>query len=104
MPDADYCLSLDLSKLTFPNGFILRCMVFGGRAEEYPEELTVYGGQLTGGTVDAKNDHRLVMSAAIAALRCKEPVTIIGAEAVNKSYPTFFDDYQALGGKVEFVG
>lgn len=73
----------------------------GGRAAELSDGLTVYGGQLTGGTVNAENDHRLVMAAAIAALRCAEPVTIIGAEAVNKSYPSFFEDYQALGGKIQ---
>lgn len=75
----------------------------GGKADELPDGLTVWGGQLNGGSVDARNDHRLVMSAAIAALRCKEPVTILGAEAVNKSYPAFFDDYQALGGKIEIA-
>ncbi len=70
----------------------------GGHAEELPDGLTVYGGQLRGGTVNAQNDHRLVMAAAIAALHCQQPVTILGAEAVNKSYPAFFDDYRALGG------
>ena len=70
----------------------------GGKVDEHPNGLTVYGGQLQGGTVDAQNDHRLVMAAAIAALKCREPVTIIGAEAVNKSYPAFFDDYRSLGG------
>lgn len=74
----------------------------GGKVDELPDGLTVYGGQLRGGTVDAKNDHRLVMAAAIAAIRCSEPVTILGAEAVNKSYPTFFEDYRALGGRVTF--
>lgn len=76
----------------------------GAKVDELPDGLTVYGGQLCGGTVDAKNDHRLVMSAAIAALRCSDPVTILGAEAVNKSYPSFFDDYQALGGRIETAG
>lgn len=71
----------------------------GGKADESPDGLCVYGGQLSGGTVDAQNDHRLVMAAAIAALRCAAPVTILGAEAVNKSYPSFFADYAALGGK-----
>ena len=70
----------------------------GGSADEYPDGLCVYGGQLKGGIVDAQNDHRLVMAASIAALRCKEPVTILGAEAVNKSYPSFFTDYEKLGG------
>jgi 3-phosphoshikimate 1-carboxyvinyltransferase len=76
----------------------------GAKVDELPDGLTVYGGQLCGGTVDAKNDHRLVMSAAIAALRCSDPVKILGAEAVNKSYPSFFDDYQALGGCIDIAG
>ena len=73
----------------------------GGNVLEHPDGLTVYGGQLVGGTVNAQNDHRLVMAAAVAALRCKSPVRILGAEAVNKSYPAFFDDYRTLGGIAE---
>ena len=71
----------------------------GGRCEELPDGLTVHGGTLTGGTVDGANDHRIVMAAAIAAAACTEPVTILGAEAVRKSYPDFWEEYQRLGGK-----
>ncbi|MBE6850434.1 MAG: 3-phosphoshikimate 1-carboxyvinyltransferase [Ruminococcus sp.] len=53
---------------------------------------------LHGGTVDSFGDHRIAMCAAIAATRCTEAVTILGAECVEKSYPAFFDDYQSLGG------
>lgn len=56
--------------------------------------------QLFGGFVDGFGDHRIVMAAAIAALRCEHPVVIEGAEAVNKSYPKFFEDLVTLGGKV----
>ena len=73
----------------------------GGHVEEKSDSLTVFSSVLRGGTVDAQNDHRLVMAAAIAALGCEEPVTILGAEAVNKSYPSFFSDYIALGGRAE---
>ena len=38
---------------------------------------------------------------AIAATRCEKPVTVLGAECVQKSYPAFWEDYAALGGKVE---
>ena len=48
------------------------------------------GGMLKGGVVSSWGDHRIVMSAAIAAILCTEPVVITGAEAVNKSYPGFF--------------
>ena len=71
----------------------------GGFVEELPDALIVHGGQpLTGGTVDGANDHRIVMAAAIAATACCAPVTILGAEAVSKSYPDFWEEYQRLGG------
>ena len=38
------------------------------------------------------------MMAAIAATRCREPVTLLGAECVKKSYPNFWEDYKRLGG------
>ena len=40
------------------------------------------------------------MMAAVAATRCTGAVEIHGAEAVNKSYPLFFEHYRALGGSV----
>lgn len=73
----------------------------GGCAEATETTLTVYGTGLRGGTVDSRNDHRIAMSAAIAATVCTEPVTILGAECTEKSYPKFFAEYQSLGGKYE---
>ncbi len=61
-----------------------------------PDWLRIPGGGLTGGTVQSHNDHRIAMSAAIAATVCKNPVTIVGAEAVRKSYPGFFGDLDRL--------
>ena len=71
----------------------------GGQVEEGPDFLTVRGGPLTGGTVDSANDHRIAMAAAIAATGCTGPVTIRGAECVQKSYPDFWEDYRSLGGR-----
>ena len=73
----------------------------GGRAWATEDTLTVCGTGYRGGTVDAQNDHRIAMSAAIAATVCTEPVTVLGAEAVKKSYPKFWDEYARLGGKYE---
>ena len=76
----------------------------GGQAEEAPDSLTIHGiSALTGGTVDGANDHRIVMAAAIAATACTAPVTILGAQAVNKSYPSFWEEYQRLGGDVHVL-
>ncbi len=76
----------------------------GGQVEEGPDWLAIPGTRfLRGGTVDGANDHRIVMAAAIAATRCTGPVTILGAEAVNKSYPTFWEEYKRLGGEFDVL-
>ena len=75
----------------------------GGRANEGPDFLTVQGGTLTGGTVDCANDHRIAMAAAIAATACTGPVTLRGAECVQKSYPDFWEVYQSLGGEIRVL-
>ena len=58
---------------------------------------------LHGGDVSSFGDHRIVMAAAIAALRCSGDVIIHGAEAVEKSYPDFFRDYNLLGGNANVI-
>jgi 3-phosphoshikimate 1-carboxyvinyltransferase len=50
---------------------------------------------LNGGTVDSANDHRIAMSAAIASLACRGAVSITRFEAINKSYPTFLENFEA---------
>ncbi len=73
----------------------------GGDVEELPDGLVVTGkARLAGGEADSANDHRIAMSAAIAAIACDGPVLLHGAQAVNKSYPAFWADYARLGGNV----
>ena len=73
----------------------------GCAVDEGAESLTIHGGApLTGGTVDGCGDHRIVMAAAVAATAASSPVTILGAQAVAKSYPDFFRDFEALGGNL----
>ena len=73
----------------------------GGKAEANDTTLMVYGTGLHGGIVDCRNDHRIAMSAAIAATVCDSPVILLGAQCVEKSYPKFFHDYTSLGGQYE---
>ena len=61
----------------------------GGRVEEEPDGLRIAGSGLRGGVADPCGDHRLAM-AAVAALACREPVTIKDAECVEKSYPAWW--------------
>lgn len=69
----------------------------GADITELEDGLVIRGkAQLTGGTVDAMGDHRIAMSAAVAACACTEPVTVMGAECVEKSYPRFWQDFEQL--------
>ncbi|MNJ03084.1 3-phosphoshikimate 1-carboxyvinyltransferase [compost metagenome] len=51
---------------------------------------------IKGATVDSCNDHRLAMAAAILALKAEDTVHIIQADAVNKSYPAFFEHLNTI--------
>jgi 3-phosphoshikimate 1-carboxyvinyltransferase len=72
----------------------------GANIIELPEGLLIEGKEmLDGGVVNSWNDHRIVMALAVAALRCKNPVIINDSNAINKSYPDFFNDFVELGGE-----
>ena len=82
---------------------------FGVSVTEEPDGLVITGrpSGFTGGFVDGHNDHRIVMAAAIAGTRAATGtisggktavVDISYMEAVQKSYPDFWADYQAAGG------
>ena len=75
----------------------------GGGAEERMDALVVRGGRLTGGAAESCGDHRIAMAAAVASVGCKETVTIAGADAVKKSYPAFWSDFNRLGGHANVV-
>lgn len=72
-------------------------------AEAYADEttLTVHPASYHACVINAAGDHRIAMAAAIAATVADGPVTILGAECVNKSYPGFWDAYKELGGNYE---
>jgi len=59
--------------------------------------------RLTGGVCESHNDHRIVMAAAVMSCACEYPVIIRGAQAINKSYPSFFEDFKSIGGKADVV-
>ena len=70
----------------------------GADVIEAQNGLIIKGGkQLVGAKVSSRNDHRIAMSAAIAAMLCEGEVTVTDAEAVAKSYPSFWEDLETLG-------
>lgn len=61
--------------------------------------LAVYGGKVKAGAIDSFNDHRIVMASAVLASGADGQSEIFNAQAVNKSYPNFFEHLRAVGGK-----
>ena len=63
--------------------------------------MLVKGGTgLKAAIVNSHHDHRIAMACAVAALRAEGETTIEEAEAINKSYPTFYSDLKNLGAVV----
>lgn len=70
----------------------------GINAEETEDGFVVRGSGMrpTGGTVYAAGDHRIAMLGGIAGLVSRSGVTIEGADAVDVSYPGFFEVLDAI--------
>lgn len=76
----------------------------GGRVTAFEDSLEIEGVEsLSGGEIDCYNDHRIPMAMSVAAVKCKEPLILRGAQCVSKSYPNFFEHYNSLGGKAEEI-
>ncbi len=76
----------------------------GAAVSETDDGLVIWGqNELTGGRAEGCNDHRIVMAAALLSCGCSLPVDITTAEASAKSYPSFFEDFNTLGGKANVI-
>jgi 3-phosphoshikimate 1-carboxyvinyltransferase len=62
--------------------------------------MMIKGGAVTGVAVHSRHDHRIAMACAVAALNATGATSIEKAEAVNKSYPQFYEHLQLLGASV----
>lgn len=73
---------------------------FGIDARLENNEIIIHGGQPKGCVYHSPNDHRMTMSASVLALASIGETQILGAECINKSYPSFFEQLKLVGGKV----
>lgn len=73
----------------------------GGEVEELEDSLIIKGNKkLKGGVVDSWNDHRIAMALAVASIACERPLIINNSEAVEKSYPNFWQEFKNVGGNL----
>lgn len=64
--------------------------------------MLIKGGTgIQAASVHSRHDHRIAMACAVAGLKANGPVEIADADAINKSYPNFYEHMQALGAKIQ---
>ncbi len=77
----------------------------GASIEVEGDDMKITGGIiLKGASLHSHHDHRIAMAAAVAALRAEGDTTIEDAEAINKSYPDFYEHLKALGAVLNVEG
>ncbi len=64
--------------------------------------MLVNGGSVKGAPVHSHHDHRIAMACTVAGLGADGCTTIDDAEAINKSYPVFYQHLQQLGAGINF--
>lgn len=79
------------------------CAKVGVKIFLHDDEMTICGGiNITKEIVfDAHNDHRIAMAMSLFAVDSPFPISIRQAEAVQKSYPQFFDDFSACAVSID---
>ncbi len=75
----------------------------GIEVKELSDGMIITGSGAKGSEVMGAGDHRIVMAFAILAAYSSSPTIIKGYKAINKSYPTFFEDFKRLGGKADVI-
>jgi len=69
----------------------------GAKVEETEDGMIIHGGKpLYGAVIDSKLDHRIAMTFAVASCMAEGETEILGAECVNISYPSFYEDLARL--------
>jgi 3-phosphoshikimate 1-carboxyvinyltransferase len=71
----------------------------GIKTEESENSFVINGGKPRKAIINPYQDHRIAMAFGVLGLCCEE-VTILDAECVEKSYPSFWSDLQSLGARV----
>ncbi|MCK5128753.1 MAG: 3-phosphoshikimate 1-carboxyvinyltransferase [Clostridiales bacterium] len=73
----------------------------GAKVTPTDDGMVIVGKKTLSGTqTDAPADHRIAMMVAAVSQMCNGQFILTGADSVNKSYPSFWDEFVALGGKI----
>lgn len=75
----------------------------GAKITELEDGMVIEGGKLHGAELESYDDHRIVMSLAIAAMAAEGETIINNAEAAAVTYPDFVRDFQKIGANIEIL-
>ena len=75
----------------------------GVKVSETADGMIITGGGVNGAQLDGYNDHRIVMAFSVAAMFANGTTTVSDCESINKSYPSFFEDYKSIGGRADVI-
>lgn len=73
----------------------------GAKIEEKEDSLIIHPSKLIGAKLHTYHDHRMVMALTVAALQAEGESVINGVDAVKKTYPSFLEDFNQLGARIE---
>jgi 3-phosphoshikimate 1-carboxyvinyltransferase len=77
--------------------------LMGVRIDLEDDTMIVHGGGVVkGADVHSHHDHRIAMACAVTALGANSETVIDEANAVNKSYPDFYEDLRALNAEIKY--
>lgn len=78
--------------------------LIGADVTETADGMIINGGAaLHGAQLKGYNDHRIVMAFSVAGLLLDGETVIDDAQSINKSYPSFFEDYNRIGGRADVL-
>lgn len=84
------CIAVELKKMQ-------------GSVEELPDGLIIQGSSLKGADVYSYMDHRMAMSLLVAGLGASGKTTVHSAYCLSKTFPSFVEDFNALGANIEIL-
>ncbi|HSW73044.1 MAG TPA: 3-phosphoshikimate 1-carboxyvinyltransferase [Chlamydiales bacterium] len=73
----------------------------GANIEEKEDSLIIHPSKLKGAKLHTYHDHRMVMALTVAAMQAEGESVIEGVDAVKKTYPSFLEDFNKLGARIE---
>lgn len=75
----------------------------GAEVRQRPDGLVIRHSRLRGADLDSRDDHRMVMTLAVAAMAAEGPSVIRGLECVKKTFPDFVEQMQKTSAKLEKI-